>query len=458
MTQIRIKSSRPRLMPALTLAPQPMRPVLTQQPLTHHEILTLMAPFTRRGLHADMAASRREDRVLCFKPQDLPADDDCPIPLTMHLRLEAAQDVSRTGKHRLVRLVRDASGLESSVVADGKDLENLLEQLDQVPVRRQFAVHAGVPTARSYVLESVALLEQRGRTAGARRVARTVGGRLLQRLRGQLGGSWRERLPWRKSRDAAAADIMSAAAAPALDAAAGDDLLIETADGPLRPVIVAAEARIGPVQLELKAERFNGLPVELKLRPDAGGKLKFPEDMLAVIGWHHRPLRKIVSYWRGSIRVAPNEPARTPDIERELGRTVAHLAETLSAPPARFHERHAGARWRVAYQRAVPLLVLLAISAASPGIRYLDMADDSILKLFIFHAPPLMLLSFFLMREMPRFEIPPLPRPLVHRDWVQHVADKKAPPAPATIAAANADSFDDASARPAAPEGLGASS
>ncbi len=445
MTQIRIKSSRPRLMPALTLTPEPMRPVMTQQPLTHHEILTLMAPFSRRGLHADMAASRREERVLCFKPQELPADDECPIPLTMHLRLEAAM----SGKHRLVRLVRDASGLESSVIADGKDLENLLEQLDQVPVRRQFAVHAGVPTARSYVLESVAQLEQRGRGAGARRVARTVGGRLLQKLReqwehrfGDKRDTWQARLPWHKSRAEAAGPATAEVSERASDAT-DEILLIETADGPLRPVIVAGEARIGPVRLELRAERFNGLPAELKLRPEAGGKLKFPEDLLAVIGWHHRPLRKIVSYWRGSIRVAPNEPARTAEIERELGRTVTHLAETLAVPPARFHERHAGARWRVAYQRAVPLLILVAISAASPGIRYLHMADDSILKLLIFHAPPLMLLSFFLMREMPRFEIPPLPRPLVHREWVQHVADKQASPGAAGMAAANADRFDD---------------
>jgi hypothetical protein len=386
--------------------------------------------------------------VLCFKAQEVPADADCPVPLTMHLRLEATQDVSRTGKHRLVRLVRDASGLESSLIADGKDLEKLLEQLDQVPVRRQFAVHAGVPTARSYVLESVAELEQRGRAGSARRVARTVGGRLLQKLQAQWQhrrsrkpAGWRKRLPWRKARGEAV-PVPTAATGPA-PVALDDDLLIDTVDGPLRPVIVAGAARIGPVDLELKAERFNGLPAELKLSTDAGGKLKIPEDLLAVIGWKHRPLRKIVSYWRGAIRVAPNEPARTPNIERELGRTVTHLAETLAEPPARFHQRHAGARWRVAYQRAVPLLILVAISAASPGIRYLDMADGSILKLFIFHAPPLMLLSFFMMREMPRFEIPPLPRPLVYREWFQHVADKQAPPPAPALAAANADRFDD---------------
>jgi hypothetical protein len=368
----------------------------------------------------------------------------------MQLRLEAAM----SGKHRLVRLVRDDSGLESTLVADGKDLENLLEQLDQMPIRRQFAVHAGVPTARSYVLESVADLEQRGRAAGARRVARSVGGRVLQKLGDQLEhrwgdklAAWRQRLPWRKD---AAATEPAAPAAEASAEAADADLLIETADGPLRPVIVAGAARIGPVLLELKAERFNGLPAELKLRTDAGGKLKLPEDLLAVIGWQHRPLRRIVTYWRGAIRVAPREPARTADIERELGRTVAHVAETLAEPPARFHERHAGARWRVAYQRALPLLILLAISAASPSIRYLHLEDGSILRLLIFHAPPLMLLSFFLMREMPRFEIPPLPRRLVQQDWVEHVTDRKAPPAAETTAAANADRYDNGFAPSAA--------
>ncbi len=473
MPQIRIKSGRPRLLPSALIPsfePQPMRPVVTRQPLTHHEILALMAPFTHRGLHADMAASRREDRVLCFKPRELPADDDCPVPLAVQLRLEAAQGGRRPGKHRLVRLVRAASGLESSVIADGKDLENLLEQLDQVPVRRQFAVHAGVLTARSYVLESVAELQKRGRGGGARWGSHTVGGRLLQKIRSRLGKRrggrlrrWRQRLPWRKSSGATAAPRLSAeeGAAAATEpaqvptaGAAGEDLLIETEDGPLRPVIVATEACVGQVRLELKAERFNGLPAELKLTTEAGSKLKLPEDLLAVIGWHHRPLRQIVSYWRGFIRVAPKEPARTAEIERELGRTVTHLAKTLAEPPARFHQRHAGARWRVAYQRALPLLLLLGLSAATPGIRYLELADDSVLKLLIFHAPPLMLLSFFLMREMPRFEIPPLPRPLVHRDWVQRVADKKAPPAPANTGAASSDrrrdGFNDGLKRPAA--------
>jgi len=48
-------------------------PLRVQHPLTHHEILTLMGPFTARGLHADMAASRREARVLAFTATDIPA-------------------------------------------------------------------------------------------------------------------------------------------------------------------------------------------------------------------------------------------------------------------------------------------------------------------------------------------------------------------------------------------------
>lgn len=448
MQQVRIVSKGPRILPQPK--PRPLRPTQPLRPLTHHDILALMAPFTRRGLHADMAASRREDRVLAFKAEAIPADADCPVDLRAQLRLEAAQ----VGKHRLVRQVWDASGLTATLTADGADLDTLLEQLEQVPVRRHFAVYDGVPVARSYMLEpaSQALSQRAG--AGARWAAQTVGGRLWQALRGGADRLLGDRLAFLRRR--------SAAPAPGSQAAADttDGQLIDDVDGPLRAVITEANVRVGPVHLNLKADRFNGMPVELKLTTDAGVRLKVPEDLLAVVGWHYRPLRQIVSYWRGSIRVATHEPQRTADIEAKLGEVVRHLSATLAAPPREFHQRHQGARWRVTYQRAVPMLFLLGIMAATPGIQWLDMADNSVLRLLIFHAPPFMLVGFFLMREMPRFEIPPLPRRLVQRDWVERVTDKKAPataaasdPAPAT--AANADRFEGGFERPAAAEAEG---
>ena len=41
---------------------------MARHPLTHHEILGLIEPFTRRGLHVDLAASNRIERRLLFKP------------------------------------------------------------------------------------------------------------------------------------------------------------------------------------------------------------------------------------------------------------------------------------------------------------------------------------------------------------------------------------------------------
>ncbi|WP_295543667.1 hypothetical protein [uncultured Thiohalocapsa sp.] len=428
MQQVRIISKGPRLLPQPK--PRPLRTTQPLRPLTHHDILALMAPFTRRGLHADMAASRREARVLAFRPQPIPASADCPVDLTAQLSLEAAQ----VGKHRLVRRVWDASGLTATLTADGADLDALLGQLDQVPVRRHFAVYDGVPVARSYVLEpaSQALSQRAG--AGARWAAQTVGGRLWRATRGGAERLLGARLPWLRRK--APASVPATPAVPEPGAAPADQALIADADGPLRAVLTEANTRVGPLHLNLKADRFNGMPVELKLTTDAGATLKLPQDLLAVIGWHYRPLRQIISYWRGSIRVATHEPERTADIEAKLGAMVRHLSATLALSPQEFHRRHQAARWRVTYQRAVPMLFLLGIMAATPGIQWLNMADNSLLRMLIFHAPPFMLVGFFLMREMPRFEIPPLPRALVQRDWVERVSDK---PAPTTAPAAAAD-------------------
>jgi hypothetical protein len=439
MPQVRIISTGERILPKPK--PSPSRPRAERQPLTHHEILTLMAPFSARGLHADLGASRREERVLAFRAQEIPASADCPVPVTAQLTLEAAAGGDQRGKHRLVRRVWDQSGLEATLTADGPDLEALLEQLEQVPVTRHFVVYAGVPVARSYALEpaSMALTQRAG--AGARRAAQTVGGRLWQAGRAGADRLLGERFAFLRHAQPASSEAAETA---------GDESLIDDADGPLRAILTEANARVGPVKLNLKAERFSGMPAELKLTPDAGVKLKIPEDLLAVVAWHHRPLRQIVSYWRGTIRVATHEPARTADVEAKLAETVEHLAGTLAASPRDFHERHRGARWRVAYQRSVPMLLLLGMMAATPGIRWLDMADNSILRMLIFHMPPFMLVGFFLMREMPRFEIPPLPRPLVQRHWVERVADKKAP-----AGSAGAGRFDGPIERPAAAEADG---
>ena len=328
------------------------------RPLTHHEILALMGPFTAAGLHADLAASQRAERRLLLKPREHPPTDDLPLRLTERLAL----DLPESGRPRLVRLVQDESGLSSELVGEGDDIPMLLEQIQAVPVRRQIRLHAGIAVARSYLIE------------------------------------------------------------PPPDAKGGRG-------GTAAVVITDSRARLHGMVVEMKADRFISHAVDLRLTPEPGLTLKIPEDLTAVIGWHWRPLRELVTLWRGSFRVRSKEPQRTADIERKAERTIAHLVETLAQPPADFHPRYKRARWRASFQRSIPLDIGLILIALMPGINWLDLDDDSILRMLIFHAPPFMLAAMFMMREMPRLEIPPIPRPLRGETWVTPIAKKTAPAA-----------------------------
>lgn len=354
MTRIRIQHTPP---PPIDEPTQPQA-----KPLSHHEILALMPPFTKAGRHADLAASQRANRRLAFKPIEHAPTDDAPIRLieTLHL------DVPEAEPPTLVRQVQDDSGLVSTLTAKGADAARLLACIEAVPVRRQLVLHANVPVARSYVIE--------GMEAEKARV-----------------------------------------------------------------IITAAKARVRGIDVDFKADRFVGHAVDLRLTGEAGTKLAIPEDLTAVIGWHWRPLREFVSLWRGSIRVRAKEPARTSDIERKIGQTIVHLVSTLERAPADFHPRHQKARWRVSFQRGIPLGIGMLIIVLTPAIQWIDMADDSILRMLIFHAPPFMLAAMFMMREMPRIEIPPIPRPLTNRAWLVPVAEKGAKPRLETVTAEATD-------------------
>jgi hypothetical protein len=185
------------------------------------------------------------------------------------------------------------------------------------------------------------------------------------------------------------------------------------------PELTRAEAKIGAIRLTLNARTGRGMPVELELSADDSNLPHIPQDLLAVLGWAWRPLRRIGRRWRGTLRVARDEPTRTSDAESKLARTVAHLAETLARPPSLYHSGFSHRRWTVALRRALPLLTGLAVLAATPLIQLLDMGDRSLLRLIIFHAPPLLMVGMFMLKEMPNFEIPPLPRRLRDDAWVQ---------------------------------------
>jgi hypothetical protein len=117
-------------------------------PLTHHEILSLIAPFTRRGRQADLEASNRSERRLCFKPVEHDA---------FSATIGAAQEVltlenPRGKQFRLIRTLTLGSGLSATLQADGDDPEALLSRIESIAPQRQFRTIEGVAVAFSYQL------------------------------------------------------------------------------------------------------------------------------------------------------------------------------------------------------------------------------------------------------------------------------------------------------------------
>jgi hypothetical protein len=309
------------------------------QPLTHHEILTLVEPFSRRGRHVDLAASDRAERRVAFKPVDHAAAHGAPA-LRETLRLECASRRS----HRLVRVLHDvASGAEATLRIDGNDLADMLARLEAVDPHSHFVRGPGWVIALSHDLEP--------------------------------------------------------------------------ARGGLRRVLTLGEARLDGLTLILRPSNVAGMPADLELAAAPGVQLDLPEDLLAVLGWAWRRLTRKSDGWRSLVKLARWEPQRSRDAERKLQRAAEHLARTLAEPPAAFHERLLRARWGVTVRRALPLALAVVALAASPLLLYLELSDDSMWRMVIFNAPPLLMVAFFSLHEMPRFEIPPAPRRPTAASW-----------------------------------------
>jgi hypothetical protein len=112
-------------------------------PLTHHEIFTLVAPFTQAGYQVDLAATDRTARRLVFKPraqaraQDLPADW---LPVQEALVLDCALRAS----FELQRTLTTTTGLTAVLEGEGDDLAALLAAFAAVPAARQLPRAGGV--------------------------------------------------------------------------------------------------------------------------------------------------------------------------------------------------------------------------------------------------------------------------------------------------------------------------
>lgn len=369
--------------------PEPPQPGLP--PLTHHEIMRLAGPFARSGRIVDLAASDRATRVLRWQSRVLPAAtaDESPSCAASpagawfeRLQLEAGHAADpRAGVvlHRLSRTLQTPAtagsaqpdgALQATLEAQGPQIETLLAWVDAVPPQRQWLYAAGVPIA--------------------------LGHRLLPSGRSAPGA-----------------------------AATGSE-------GPGDPVLqlVQARAHVAGLAVLLKVSRVKNVPAEVELRPattqagtaaigPAGAEPPrvLPEDLLAVLGLAWSRLVRVGAVWRATLQLRGDGAARSQDAEDKIARTVAHLAQVLAQPPAAFQAHFAAARWRVTLRRGFPLLVCTALIGASAAVPLADLGPDSVWRMLIFNAPPLLLLWMFTLRELPRIEFPPLPRALPGDAW-----------------------------------------
>jgi hypothetical protein len=192
------------------------------------------------------------------------------------------------------------------------------------------------------------------------------------------------------------------------------------ARGQTEPVLtlLRASARVAGLAVVMTVSRVKNVPAELSLSPaGAHAPVSLPEDLLAVLGLDWSRLSRHSGGWRASLRLRGDGTARGLDAEAKFRRSIEHLVQVLGAAPAAFHAQFFGARWRVALRRGFPLLMCLGLIGASAAVPLLELGPGSVFRMLIFNAPPLLLVWLFAMRELPRIEVPPLPRALPADAW-----------------------------------------
>jgi len=207
---------------------------------------------------------------------------------------------------------------------------------------------------------------------------------------------------------------------------------------PAPRVLAQVVADLGGVVMTFDAMTGPGWPVEIRLVPAADRAFDPPEDLLAVLGWSWRSIKRFTQGWRADLRVAKREPARTPDCERKLVLTLDHLVRVLGAPPARFHARFRRARWVFVGRRVAGMLAVLGALAAGPLILWVDPQSDSVLRMLAFNSPNFLLFAWFLMRDIPSIRPPRIPASLPATAWEPLAPPRPKPLPPSDAAPAGA--------------------
>lgn len=354
-------------------------------PLTHHDILGLVEPFTRSGHQLDLAASDRIQRCLVFKPRISSGSVTAttqnssiisPVPTdALALTDTLALDCLGADNFVLKRTLTRPDGLAATLVIKGADTASLLANVEAVDPHAPFRSGEGWQMACSYRLEP--------------------------------------------GHSASQASVTSPPASkPGM-------------------LLTSGVVKVAGLTLLLKMPGVTGYPAELEITANAA--IDLPDDLLQVLGRDWARLERGAKSWKSTLKIRGKEPERMRLAQDKLETAARHLALTLSQPPASFARQQAAARWRVAGRRSVPMLTLVGLLLASLAVPYLGIAPDSVYWMLIFNAPPLLLLWGFSLREMPQFALPRPPKRLTAASWwpVAPAASAVMPssqPSPATTA------------------------
>jgi hypothetical protein len=313
----------------------------TADPLSHHAILALVAPFSATGWALDLPASDRAARRLVFRPAAHAAGDTHPsLTETRELR-----DTPR-GWQLLRRLQPETTG---------------------------------APAARLPAEMTAEVLADDGEPAALLAAAMAVG-------------------------------------PAALFTPEGAALTLRCRPGQ-PPQLRAARAHVAGLRLEGTVSGVKGYPMKLVITRDADDPRRLPDDLLEVLGGAWSRLVPLRTGWESSVMLRGSGAERSADAHRRLAQTLAHLAEVLAAPPAQYHQRFGARRWRIGLLRGGPLSLGVAVVAVAFAVRGTGGPAEAWLGALANLVPPLLMALFFMRREMPRIELPRLPRRLPASSW-----------------------------------------
>ena len=183
------------------------------------------------------------------------------------------------------------------------------------------------------------------------------------------------------------------------------------------PQLREACARVAGLRVAGTVSAVKGYPMKLVITRDADDTRRLPDDLFEVLGGAWSRLVPLRTGWESSVMLRGSGAERDADAHRRLAQTLAHLAEVLAAPPAQYHQRFGARRWRIGLLRAGPLSLGVAVVAVAFAVRGTGGPAEAWLGALANLVPPLLMALFFMRREMPRIELPRLPRRLPASSW-----------------------------------------